>query len=138
MKKFIVILLFIPLVCFSQYDVTVNSSPNVTYLGNGTYSMEARVYRNQESSQIDNIMKLANNLDAKFVNLTHSVTTMRDYQVITSKFELRTKVGNNLVINKEEAKKEIISLKEFLDLGIITQDEFDKKAGSLKKILLGN
>lgn len=137
MKKLIVILLFIPLVCFSQYESTVNSSPNVTYLGNGTYSMEARVYGNQKSSQIDNIMKLANNLDAKFVNLTHSVTTKRDYQVITSKFELRTKVGNNLVINKEEAKKEIISLKEFLDLGIITQDEFNKKAVYLKKILLG-
>tara|TARA_B110000977_G_C10782748_1_gene379260 strand:+ start:207 stop:623 length:417 start_codon:yes stop_codon:yes gene_type:complete len=137
MKKLIVILLFIPLVCFSQYESTVNSSPNVTYLGNGTYSMEAREYRNQKSSQIDNIMKLANNLDAKFVNLTHSVTTKRDYQVITSKFELRTKVGNNLVINKEEAKKEIISLKEFLDLGIITQDEFNKKAVYLKKILLG-
>ena len=53
-------------------------------------------------------------------------------------FELRDKVGNNLMINKNEAKKEIISLKEFLDLGIITQDEFDKKAIYLKKILLGN
>jgi hypothetical protein len=40
--------------------------------------------------------------------------------------------------DKEEAKKELLSLKEYLDLGIITQEEFDKKAVSLKKILLGN
>ncbi|MDA8874404.1 hypothetical protein N9H78_01880 [Winogradskyella sp.] len=139
MKKIIVILLFIPFVCFGQYESIINSSPNVTYLGNGTYSMRARQYNNQTSTQIDNIVKFANSLDANLVlgSLTHSVATMRDYQVITSKFELRTKVGDNLVISKDEAKKELISLKEFLDLGIITQDEFNKKAVYLKKILLG-
>ena len=42
------------------------------------------------------------------------------------------------VLTKEEAKKELIELKEYLDLGIITQEEFDTKAVSLKKILLGN
>tara|TARA_B110000263_G_C15175036_1_gene448798 strand:- start:93 stop:608 length:516 start_codon:yes stop_codon:yes gene_type:complete len=40
--------------------------------------------------------------------------------------------------DKDEAKKELLSLKEYLDLGIITKEEFDKKAVSLKKILLGN
>ena len=40
--------------------------------------------------------------------------------------------------SKENAKKELMELKEYLDLGIITQEEFDKKAVSLKKILLGN
>jgi len=39
---------------------------------------------------------------------------------------------------KNDAKKELIELKEYLDLGIITQEEFDKKAVSLKNILLGN
>ena len=39
---------------------------------------------------------------------------------------------------KENAKKQLIELKGYLDLGIITQEEFDKKAKSLKKILLGN
>ena len=39
---------------------------------------------------------------------------------------------------KQDAKNKLIELKEYLDLGIITQDEFDKKAVSLKKILLGN
>jgi len=40
--------------------------------------------------------------------------------------------------SKEDAKNQLIELKGFLDLGIITQEEFDKKAESLKKILLGN
>ena len=31
-----------------------------------------------------------------------------------------------------------MELKEYLDSGIITQEEFDAKAVSLKKILLGN
>ena len=43
----------------------------------------------------------------------------------------------NYVFNKVDAKNKLIELKEYLDLGIITQDEFDKKAASLKKILLG-
>ncbi len=40
--------------------------------------------------------------------------------------------------DKEEAEKELLSLKKYLDLGIITQEEFDTKAVSLKKILLGD
>jgi len=31
-----------------------------------------------------------------------------------------------------------MELKEYLDMGIITQEYFDKKAAELKKILLGN
>lgn len=33
-------------------------------------------------------------------------------------------------------QKSLIELKEFLDLGIITKEEFDKKAESLKAIIL--
>ena len=47
-------------------------------------------------------------------------------------------VDGSKVISSEEAKNKLIELKEFLDLGIITQKEFDKKVESLKKILLGN
>ena len=39
---------------------------------------------------------------------------------------------------KEDAKKKLLELKEFLDLGIITKEEFDNKAAPLKKILLDN
>ena len=37
---------------------------------------------------------------------------------------------------KEKAIKQLKELKELLDLGILTQEEFDKKAVSLKKIIL--
>jgi len=47
-------------------------------------------------------------------------------------------LSSNNVESKKQAKKEILELKEYLDLGIITQEEFDKKAESLKKILLDN
>ena len=40
--------------------------------------------------------------------------------------------------SKEVAIDELKKLKELLDLGIITQGEFDNKAVSLKKIILGN
>ena len=41
-------------------------------------------------------------------------------------------------ISKEEAKKNLLELKEFLDLGIITKQEFDQKAINLKKALFRN
>ena len=42
------------------------------------------------------------------------------------------------MIGKSDAKKQLLELKKYLDLGIITQEEFNTKAVSLKKILLGN
>ena len=39
---------------------------------------------------------------------------------------------------KKSATEEILNLKKLLDVGVITQEEFDKKAAELKKILLGN
>jgi tetratricopeptide (TPR) repeat protein len=39
---------------------------------------------------------------------------------------------------KEKATEELKKLKELLDLGLLTQEEFDKKAVDLKKIILGN
>lgn len=40
--------------------------------------------------------------------------------------------------DKQDAKQELIDLKGLLDMGIISQEEFDKKAKELKKILLAN
>ena len=39
-------------------------------------------------------------------------------------------------MKKDEAVKEIKQLKELLDDGILTQDEYDKKSAELKKIIL--
>jgi hypothetical protein len=40
--------------------------------------------------------------------------------------------------DKKAAKQELLDLKELLDMGIITQEEFNTKAKELKKILLAN
>ena len=39
---------------------------------------------------------------------------------------------------KDEAIKEIKQLKELLDSGILTKNEYEKRASELKKIILGN
>ena len=39
-------------------------------------------------------------------------------------------------MNKDEAIKEIKQLKELLDSGILTQEEYDVKSADLKKIIL--
>jgi hypothetical protein len=43
---------------------------------------------------------------------------------------------DDLTIDK--AINEVKQLKELIDSGILNQDEFDKKAAELKKIILGN
>ena len=50
-------------------------------------------------------------------------------------FRLKDSSGT-LIITKEEAKKQLLDLKELLDLGLITQTEYDNKAQGLKRILL--
>ena len=57
---------------------------------------------------------------------------------VKSDIELNNETKSNSKISKEDAKNKLLELKEYLDLGIITQDEFDEKAKPLKKILLGN
>jgi len=52
--------------------------------------------------------------------------------------EILRPVTSDYKFNKQDAKKRLMELKEYLDMGIITQEEFNNKAVSLKKILLGN
>ena len=52
--------------------------------------------------------------------------------------EMLRPVTSDYTFNTEDAKKKLMELKEYLDMGIITQEEFNNKAVSLKKILLGN
>ena len=44
---------------------------------------------------------------------------------------------NSKPINKEEATKELITLKKLKDEGIISQEEYDKAAAPYKKVVLG-
>ena len=57
---------------------------------------------------------------------------------VKSDIELNNEKKSNSKISKEDAKNKLLELKEYLDLGIITQDEFDEKAKPLKKILIGS
>ena len=52
--------------------------------------------------------------------------------------EMLRPVTSEYTINKEDAKKKLMELKEYFDMDIITQEEFNNKAIFLKKILLGN
>lgn len=45
---------------------------------------------------------------------------------------------SNYIYSKEQALTKIEELKKYLDLGIITKEEFDLKVSELKPILLGN
>ena len=66
-----------------------------------------------------------------------SKTLPDDKSIDTNKeVKLDDKSQDNSSLSIEDAKKKLIVLKEYLDLGIITQDEFDEKAKPLKKILL--
>ena len=153
MKKLLIILLFIPLISFGQNDKTVNlnikkerisNNRGYTYLGNGKYSVEIKVFWGNEKKVIKKLLEkvqtIAKNLDANYKvlnNRTEKETVVSDYRYGVATFKLSTKDGTPL-INKDEAKKQILELKEFLDLGIITKEEFVDKTTSLKKILLGN
>ena len=66
-----------------------------------------------------------------------SKTLPDDKSIDTNKeVKLDDESQDNSSLSIEHAKKKLIVLKEYLDLGIITQDEFDEKAKPLKKILL--
>ena len=154
MKKLLLILLFIPLISFGQ-EKTVNlnvKSENVynnrgySYLGNGIYSIKIpEVLWGSKSSVKKKLLKkvkeISSNLKANYKIINYNLEktfAYSDYRGGVATFELRDKIENNLLINKNEAKKEILELKEFLELGIITQEEFNTKVIGLKKILLGN
>jgi hypothetical protein len=127
----------------------------LSYSGNGVYTYvekikiaPSRITNDDYSGKISakkwsdaqkkgrtSIMNFAN--QNNYTYKTINVEKLASVRNLIMTFKVFNKDGS-LVINKDEAKKELLSLKEHLDLGIITQEEFDTKAVSLKKILLGN
>ncbi len=161
MKKLLLLLFFIPLVSLSQVknNVNINYSENgdgkfgmgIVYKGDGVFIISESTKRNGFSAATDRNFKKTEerameNLN-KFLELneyTHKLISSEKFigeGGILGKVFLTFKVFDKdgvLVLNKDDAKKQLIELKEYLDLGIITQQEYDDKAASLKKILLGN
>ena len=157
MKKLLLLLLFIPLVSFGQnnnsLDLNVSKGPygnqfkarGMKNLGSGTYSVTQvggsgfvslkKLEKRARQEIID--FTNANSFTYKIINIEKQKMTVGIFPKVIITFKIKNLDGS-VVLTKEEVKKELLSLKEYLDLGIITQEEFDKKAESLKKILLGN
>ena len=125
----------------------------ISYLGDGKYRIQ-QTGTNSMSSYRTQVKK------AKAKIQSYSAGLGLNYKIINEQksnlalgfgvartiisFRLINKDGTNHInkedasLSKQNAKNELIELKGFLDSGIITKEEFDKKAVSLKKILLGN
>ena len=166
MKKLLLLLLFIPLMSFGQ-DVNLNldkkveftekeeviSDLGLKYLGNGLYRYSIEAVRRLGWKPVTEKEWAKRTLEFKkfineFTNLnTYSYKTFNVQKISPDSKELKALLivqfklfdkDGALVLNKDDAKKQLIELKGYLDLGIITQKEYDEKAVSLKKILLGN
>jgi len=123
------------------------------YLGDGIYEIirigRGRISQNKEKFMMEELIRDANqlviekgakNFEIVFKDFDPMILAQQP-AFLNVRIKLLDNAGNaKLEKNetKENAKNELIELKEFLDLGIITQEEFDEKAASLKKILLGN
>ena len=151
MKKLLLLLLFIPLMSIGQDESTIDlnfregkiNKKGILYQGNGQYSLQKNSgsKKSRRKKVYTAINEYARILNANITIMNEEYggsefSSTIPYLYVT--FELRNKDYGYLLIDKNEAKKELLSLKEYLDLGIITQQEFDTKAVSLKKILLGN
>jgi len=123
------------------------------YLGNGLYRFSIEANQRMGWKPVTDKEWAEKTLEFKkfineFTNLnTYSYKTFSVQKISPDSPELKALLivdfnlfnkDGSLVIKKDEAKQQILELKEYLDLGIITQQEFDTKAVSLKKILLGN
>ena len=164
MKKLLIILLFIPLISFGQ-DVNLNVDKKVeftekkdvkggmglNYQGSGVYTISRlgnlnmsdserileKLYQKLKTQIIIDINDFVNRNDYDYnITIVEKVGTPT-YPIVILTFKVTNKDGSEILF-KSDAKKRLIELKEYLDLGIITQDDYDKKALSLKKILLGN
>ena len=160
MKKLFLLLLIVPMISFGQNNnvsvKTENSSifnelskqkesDGVHYLGRGVYE-SIRV-----KGSFTNTKKLLK--EAKQTAIEYAKSQKNGIISIIGEKKIKYSPGvfpkgivtfkiinanGELVLSRKDAKNELMELKEFLDLGIITKEEFDKKAASLKKTLLGN
>ena len=141
MKRLVILFLFLPLVSFGQ-DLR-NGTYDINYLGKSTYSVHKesitafvslkRLYKRG----IKSIDMWTNSLNAnyKVINVDNVKAGLGITPKVTITFKLLRQDGSEW-LTKEDAITKLKELKELLDLGILTQEEFDKKVVSLKKIIL--
>tara|TARA_Y100000389_G_scaffold67018_1_gene63246 strand:- start:129 stop:620 length:492 start_codon:yes stop_codon:yes gene_type:complete len=163
MRKLLLLLLFVPIVSFGQ---KLKDLEQVLPLGNNTfeYTREAgtgftrqtkllkkamavveafadgkgkqyevvEVYRNEGPFVLGNFPKVK--VTFKFIVNERQSSIEKPSQPA----QPSQPSNNKETITKQKAIEELKELKGLLDLGLLTQEEFDKKAAELKKIILGN
>ena len=154
MNKIILLLLFVPLVSFGQVETNVEVNVNSGFagqfadrgfknLGKGMYSIlevggsgfisVKRLEKRARQKIID--FSTSNNYNYEIVNVEHFKMSFGVVPKALITFKITNQDGS-VVLSKDEATKRLLELKNFLDLGIITQEEFDERAEPLKKIIL--
>ena len=130
----------------------VQKEVGVKYLGDGEYKM-TKVYDNgwskRKKIQIkvnEDLETFSNNKNADSYRVINTELARNglDWWRADVVFNLIDDNGD-VILNKDDAKadkkaakQELLDLKELLDMGIITQEEFNTKAKELKKILLAD
>ena len=125
----------------------------VKYLGNGKYKIiviNDNGFKRKKKFNLqvnESIQQFANNNGATNYEILYTQLTKPSgllYWRGEVDFNLLDNSGNLIIAkkessaNKKDAKQELLDLKDLLDMGIITQEEFNKKAKELKKILLAD
>ena len=128
-------------VTINKSNSTLNNDYGLKYLGDGKYQaiQQGASYfvpsKKLEKKAIKKLEEFAKQTNTSFKILNSDKAVGRVYAMMVTA-EFRNKDDGSLYISKDEAKKRLLELKEFLDLGILTQEEFDKKAKIFKNILL--
>lgn len=109
--------------------------------GSGFVKLSTLKKRAEEQMQI---FSNNNRLTYKVLNIEEQKQSIGVFPKVTITYQLFDSTGNIYITKEDKSKNkdaiinELKKLKELLDLGIITQDEFDKKAALLKKSILEN
>lgn len=151
MKKLILLLFTLSIyqIGFSQVDLNIDKSLTIEeevdenytpfdYISNGVYKIYWDSYNKTEHNRVrEQKLKILKEFVEKN-DYTYEVISdafLKEKNTWLFTFSLKDSSGN-LIITKKEAKKQLLDLKELLDLGLITQTEYDNKAQGLKKVLL--
>ena len=126
-----------------EEEVDENFTP-YEYISNGVYKYkidDATTYgykwhntKNAKQQEFQKFIK-TNNYTYDVLSRETLSNSSDNYRSEVFIFRLKDSLGNPL-ITKREARKELIELKKLMDLDVLTKEEFDSKAKSLKAIIL--
>ena len=160
MKKLLLFLLLVPMVSFGQ---KLKDLEQVLPIGNNTfeYTREAGTGFTRQTKLLKKAMAVVEafadgkgkEYEVVEVFRNEGPFVLGNYPKVKVTFKLAvngsqssiekpsqpTQISHYQETNiKQKAIEELKELKGLLDLGLLTQEEFDKKAAELKKIILGN